>query len=216
MYRTGDVVAWTADGALVFSSGANRIYRLQPDVRAVTVFRAKSGGATGLAVSPDGLLTMCRPRAVVRMNPHGDEAVLAEGLNRPHDLVYASDGTLYFTDPPGGVLRWRDGELALVTDALAAPTAIALDGCRLYVADGGTVVRIDLASGARDTVHAGDEPVGGLTVDPDGRLFVCTPRGIHVHSELIELPESPRNAVWAGGDLYVTTTSSIYRIRRNR
>jgi gluconolactonase len=130
-------------------------------VGVVTVFRPKSGysgvdvgryrrpGSNGLAFSPDGLLTICQHgnRRVVRINPHGDVAVLAdrfEGrrLNSPSDLVYASDGTLFFTDPPfglpggfddparelpfSGVFAVRDGSIRLVTGALAAPNGIAL------------------------------------------------------------------------------------------
>ena len=81
-------------------------------------------------------------RRVVRVEPHGDVTVLAdrfEGkrLNSPNDLVYRSDGTLYFTDPPfglpevfddpqkelafSGVFRVRDGEVSLVDDSLGRP-----------------------------------------------------------------------------------------------
>jgi sugar lactone lactonase YvrE len=67
-------------------------------------------GSNGLAFSPDGLLTICQHgnRRVIRVNPHGDTTVLADAfggrrLNSPNDLVYRSDGTLYFTDPPFGL-----------------------------------------------------------------------------------------------------------------
>src|SRR5215207_2538424 len=111
---TGGAV-W-ATGALLFSThNANTIYRLEPKAGAVTVFRPKSGysgvdigrharpGSSGLALSPDGLLTICQlgNRRVVRVNPHGDLSVVADGLRAPRDLVYASDGTLYLTDPSG-------------------------------------------------------------------------------------------------------------------
>ena len=87
-----------------------------------TVFRAKSGytgvdigryhqpGSNGLTFDPDGRLTICQHgnRRVIRVEPHGNITVLAdryEGrrLNSPNDLVYRSDGTLYFTDPPFGL-----------------------------------------------------------------------------------------------------------------
>jgi gluconolactonase len=160
-----------SDGALLFSSpNTNTIYRLDPEAGEVTVFRAKSGysgldigryhqpGSNGLALSPDGLLTICQHgnRRVVRVNPHGDITVLADRfdgrrLNSPNDLVYRSDGTLYFTDPPfglpdafddpakelelSGVFRVRDGDVTLVTAELAGPNGIALspDERFLYV-----------------------------------------------------------------------------------
>ena len=95
---------------------------LEADDGRVTVFRSKSGytgpdigryhqpGSNGLTFDPQGRLTICQHgnRRVIRVNPHGDITVLADGyegrrLNSPNDLVYRSDGTLYFTDPPFGL-----------------------------------------------------------------------------------------------------------------
>src|SRR5919106_3876706 len=159
------------DGALLFSSpNTNAIYRYDPRLERVTVFRSKSGytgvdvgryhqpGSNGLAFSPDGLLTICQHgnRRVIRVNPHGDTTVLADAfegrrLNSPNDLVYASDGTLYFTDPPfglpgafadpdreldfSGVFRARDGETVLLSDELSGPNGLAFspDERHLYV-----------------------------------------------------------------------------------
>jgi gluconolactonase len=216
--------AWTADGALLFSSpNTNAIYRWAP-TGVVSLFRPKSGysgtdigcfrqpGSNGLAFSPDGLLTICQHgnRRVLRVNPHGDTTVLADRydgrrLNSPNDLVYASDGTLYFTDPPFGLrdpdateLGWsgvfcvRDGEVTLVTDELAGPNGVALSPNErfLYVGnwaeDAKVVMRYDLESGARGTVLAdltdepGEDAIDGLEVDADGNLYVCGPGGIWV------------------------------------
>ena len=161
---------WTRDGALLFSSpNTNTIYRWTPAGQ-VTVFRPKSGytgtdigryhqpGSNGLTLDPDGLLTICQHgnRRVIRVNPHGDTTVLAEAfegsrLNSPNDLVFRSDGTLYFTDPPfglpegfddsekeldfSGVFRARDGLVELVTDELDGPNGLAFspDERFLYV-----------------------------------------------------------------------------------
>jgi gluconolactonase len=161
---------WTRDGALLFSSpNTNAIYRWSPTGE-VTVFRPKSGytgadigryhqpGSNGLTFDPDGLLTICQHgnRRVIRVNPHGDISVMADSydgrrLNSPNDLVYRSDGTLYFTDPPfglpgvfgdpdkelpfSGVFRVRDGVVTLEDDSLAGPNGIAFspDESWLYV-----------------------------------------------------------------------------------
>jgi sugar lactone lactonase YvrE len=158
-----------AAGGLLFSSpNTNAIYRLDPHAARVTVFRAKSGyagtdigryhqpGSNGLAFSPDGLLTICQHgnRRVIRVNPHGDITVLADRyqdrrLNSPNDLVFRSDGTLYFTDPPfglpgvfddpakelpfSGIFRARGGEVTLVTDELAGPNGIAFSPDEKYL-----------------------------------------------------------------------------------
>jgi gluconolactonase len=63
-------------------------------------------------------------------------------FNSPNDLVYRSDGTLFFTDPffglpqfrddPrreldfAGVYAWKDGTLRLLTDEFSGPNGIAL------------------------------------------------------------------------------------------
>jgi gluconolactonase len=160
------------DGALLFSSpNTDAIYRWTPHGQ-VTVFRSKSGytgvdvgryhqpGSNGLTFSPDGLLTICQHgnRRVIRVNPHGNITVLADAyegkrLNSPNDLVYRSDGMLFFTDPPfglpgvyddpkkelpfSGVFRAKDGEVGLVTDKLAGPNGLAFspDERYLYVGD---------------------------------------------------------------------------------
>jgi gluconolactonase len=220
---------WSPDGALLFSSpNTNTIYRLDPDDGRVTVFRSKSGytgvdigryaqpGSNGLAFSPDGLLTICQHgnRRVIRVNPHGDTTVLADRydnrrLNSPNDLVYRSDGTLFFTDPPfglpdmfddpdkelpfSGVFRVREGEISLVTDELRGANGIALSPDERYLYVGNwdperkIVMRYDLDGGGGEVFYdmtdaPGDDAIDGIKVDGDGTLYVCAPGGIWVLS----------------------------------
>ncbi len=221
---------WSREGALLFSSpNTNAIYRWVPE-GAVTVFRPKSGytgvdigryhqpGSNGLTFSPDGLLTMCQHgnRRVIRVNPHGDVTVLAdrfEGkrLNSPNDLVYRSDGTLFFTDPPfglpgvfddpdkelpfSGVFRAKDGEVSLLTDELEGPNGLAFspDERRLYVGNWDyervVVMRYDPDTGEGSVFFdmtgapgSDEDAIDGLKVDRDGNLYVCGPGGIWVLS----------------------------------
>ncbi len=161
---------WHPDGYLLFSDpNANTIYRWSPDGQ-VSVFRTKSGytgvdvgefgqpGSNGLTLDAEGRLTVNEHgnRRVVRFERTGRLDVLAdrfEGkrLNSPNDLVYRSDGTLFFTDPPFGLPKFgddprkelafsgvyclRDGGLRLVTRDLAGPNGIAFspDERLLYV-----------------------------------------------------------------------------------
>jgi gluconolactonase len=162
---------WSPDNSLLFSSpNTNVIYRWDPSGR-VTVFRSKSGytgvaigryaqpGSNGLTFDPDGRLTMCQHgnRRILRVEPHGNVTVMADAyeakrLNSPNDLVYRSDGTLFFTDPPfglpdvfddpakelpiSGVFAVRpDGDVVLVTDELEGPNGLAFspDERVLYV-----------------------------------------------------------------------------------
>jgi gluconolactonase len=93
-------------------------------------------------------------RRVMRVNPHGDTTVLADSyegkrLNSPNDLVFRSDGTLFFTDPPfglpemfddpskelgfSGIFRVRDGEVALVSGELEGPNGLAFSPDERYL-----------------------------------------------------------------------------------
>ena len=220
---------WSPDGSLLFSSpNTNAIYRWSPAGR-VDVFRAKSGytgvdigryaqpGSNGLAFDPQGRLVLCQHgnRRVLRVNPHGDTTVLADRyrgqrLNSPNDLVFRSDGTLFFTDPPFGLPDPAEAELSFagvfmvrpgaepepVDTTLEGPNGIALspDERSLYVGnwadDRKVVVRYALLDDGRVagpgevitdlTDQPGDDAIDGLKVDRDGRLWVCGPGGLWV------------------------------------
>lgn len=160
----------TTPGHLLFSDpNANMIYRWSPDGQ-VSVFRTKSGysgfnvgeyhqpGSNGLTLDPQGRLTINQHgnRRVIRVEPRGNVTVLADRyngkrLNSPNDLVYRSDGALFFTDPPfglpkvfddplkelpfSGVYCVKDGQVKLISTDLDAPNGIALspDERTLYV-----------------------------------------------------------------------------------
>jgi gluconolactonase len=157
-----------AEGCLLFSDpNANRIYRWSPDGQ-LSVFREQSGyagtdvaeykqpGSNGLTLDREGRLTVNQHgnRRVVRVERDGTLTVLAdryEGrrLNSPNDLVYRSDGTLYFTDPPfglpkvfddprkelsySGVYFVKDGKLHLGARELTGPNGIAFSPDERYL-----------------------------------------------------------------------------------
>jgi len=159
---------WHPDGYLLFSDpNANTIYRWSPE-GSVSVFRTKSGytgfdigryhqpGSNGLTLDPSGLLTINEHgnRRVTRLEKTGKLTVLAdryEGkrLNSPNDLVYRSDGILYFTDPPfglpgtfddpakelpfSGVYMVKDGTVTLLTRELSGPNGIAFSPDERYL-----------------------------------------------------------------------------------
>ena len=155
-------------GYLLFSDpNANTIYRWSADGQ-VSVFRTKSGyagfnvgeyhqpGSNGLALDTQGRLTINQHgnRRVVRVEPRGNITVLADQfdgkrLNSPNDLVYRSDGALYFTDPPfglpkvfddprkelpySGVYCVKDGQVKLVSAELDAPNGLAFSPDEKYL-----------------------------------------------------------------------------------
>jgi gluconolactonase len=115
------------EGFLLFSDpNNNTIYRMSSDGD-VQVYLTKSGytgenigeyrqpGSNGLTTDSQGRLTICQHgnRRVVRIEKNGLTTVLADRfngkrLNSPNDLVYRSDGALFFTDPPFGLPKFRD------------------------------------------------------------------------------------------------------------
>ena len=116
-----------SDGYLLFSDPNNNvIYRWTQDGQ-LSIFMTKSGyrgfdigeygqpGSNGLTLDAQGRLTINQHgnRRVVRMEKNGQLTVLADHydgkrLNSPNDLVYRSDGALYFTDPPFGLPKFFD------------------------------------------------------------------------------------------------------------
>jgi len=164
---------WVRDGGyLLFSDpNANTIYKYGPGTE-LSVFRENSGysgadiaeyrqpGSNGLALDSQGRLTINEHgnRRVVRLEKDGSTTVLAdrfEGkrLNSPNDLVYRSDGTLFFTDPNFGLPKFGDdprkelpftgvfslhrGKLQVVSKDFSGPNGLAFspDEKFLYVAN---------------------------------------------------------------------------------
>jgi gluconolactonase len=161
---------WVKDGGyLLFSDpNANRIYKYT-ETGELSVFRDQSGydapdvaeygqpGSNGLTLDARGRLTINEHgrHRVSRLERDGSVTTLAasfEGkrLNSPNDLVYRSDGSLYFTDPPFGLPKFYDdprkelpysgvfrlrpgGELTLLAGDLKGPNGIAFSPDEKYL-----------------------------------------------------------------------------------
>src|SRR5207248_2144339 len=119
---------WVRDGGyLLFSDPNNNVIYRWSEEDGVSAYRTHSGyagmnigeysqpGSNGLTLDAQGRLTINEHgnRRVTRLEKDGSLTLLAdryEGkrLNSPNDLVYRSDGTLYFTDPPFGLPKFFD------------------------------------------------------------------------------------------------------------
>lgn len=117
-------------------------------------------GSNGLTLDSEGRLTLCEhgDRRISRVEKDGGKKTLVDSyegkrLNSPNDLVFHSNGDLYFTDPPYGLPdRWddprreldfcgvyrlsKDGKLTLLTKDMTRPNGLAFspDEKTLYVA----------------------------------------------------------------------------------
>jgi gluconolactonase len=160
---------WVKAGkCLLFSDpNANTMYKYTSEGK-LLVFREKSGydgvdiaefgqpGSNGLTMDPQGRLTINQHgnRRVIRVEQNGSETVLAdqfEGkrLNSPNDLVYRSDGALFFTDPPFGLPKFHkdprkqlpfegvfslyQGKLRVVSKDMTGPNGIAFSPNEKYL-----------------------------------------------------------------------------------
>ncbi len=159
---------WKRDEAALYFSdpNANTIYRYQGGT--LEVFRHPSGysgadiqeygqpGSNGLTLDAQGRLTINEHgnHRVSRLDSDGNVEILAdkfEGrrLNSPNDLVYRSDGALFFTDPPfglpkffadarkeldfSGVYSLANGTLRLISKELSGPNGIAFSPDEKYL-----------------------------------------------------------------------------------
>lgn len=164
---------WNKQGGyLLFSDiPANAVYRWKPG-DGVSLFMKNSGysgsapfagnepGSNGLTFDAFNRLVLCRhgDRQIGRLEADGRITVLADRydgdrFNSPNDLVFKSNGDLYFTDPPFGLPRafddpnkapvqgvyrvGKDGTVTRLISDIKAPNGIAFspDEQILYVSD---------------------------------------------------------------------------------
>ncbi len=112
---------WFGDGRFLLWSDIpnDRILRWDEGSGQVSVFRKPSNHANGLARDTAGRLLTCEhgTRRVTRTEYDGRVTVLADRyrgkrLNSPNDIICQSNGAVWFTDPPFGILGWWEGEPA--------------------------------------------------------------------------------------------------------
>jgi gluconolactonase len=163
---------WIRDGGyLLFSDIPRNSVMKWKEGEGLSLFMKPSGytgqsprggepGSNGLLVDAAGRLVLCQhgDRRLVRVEKDGRWTTLVDRyqgkrLNSPNDAVFKSNGDLYFTDPPYGLLGkdretlgelgfcgvyrlGTDARLTLLTDRMTRPNGIAFspDEKTLYVA----------------------------------------------------------------------------------
>jgi gluconolactonase len=165
---------WLREGNYLLFSDVprNTVFQWKESQVGTTVFLNPSGytgktarggepGSNGLTLDPKGRLVLCQhgDRRVARRENDGTMTTLAdryEGkrFNSPNDAIYKSNGDLYFTDPPYGLLKLNDdpqkelpfngvyrvkpdGSVTLLTREMTFPNGLAFspDEKTLYVAN---------------------------------------------------------------------------------
>ncbi len=164
-----------AEGPVYFPAGRyvlfsdipnNRIMRYSEDDGHLSVYRQPSMNSNGNTIDREGRLVTCEHsgRRVTRTELDGSITVIADKyqgkkLNAPNDVVVASNGAIWFTDPGYGIkgdyeglkepfeqdkhnvfrVDPKSGEVKVVADDFVMPNGIAFsaDEKKLYVIDTG-------------------------------------------------------------------------------
>jgi gluconolactonase len=153
-----------ADDSVAWSDVRGNVVRRWSAADGATDLYRPSDFANGHTLDHDGRILACEhgTRRVARYEPDGSRTTIVDRykgkrLNSPNDIVVASDGAIWFTDPPYGILDdnegykadselggcfvfrldRRTGELSIATDALVHPNGLAFspDEGILYVSD---------------------------------------------------------------------------------
>jgi gluconolactonase len=209
-FRWSEGPAWFGDGRYLLWSDIpnNRIMRWDEETGAATVFRKPSNFSNGNTRDRQGRLITCEhgTRRVSRTEYDGTITTVAdkfEGkpLNSPNDVVCKSDGSIWFTDPPFGILGFYEGYVArpelptnvyrvdgkggpatVATGDVQRPNGLAFspDESKLYVVEAGTtpraIVVFDVVGGTRLTnkrkfIDPGSGTPDGFRCDVDGNLW---------------------------------------------
>ncbi|TMS00418.1 SMP-30/gluconolactonase/LRE family protein [Nonomuraea basaltis] len=209
-------VYFPAGRFLVWSDIPNeRMLRWDEMTGAVGPFRQPSGYVNGNTLDREGRLISCEHgnRRVTRTEHDGSITVIAdrwEGrrLNSPNDVVVRSDGSIWFTDPPYGILSDYEGhaaeqeidgchvyradpvtgEVRIVADDFVRPNGLAfsLDERRLYVADTSERhLRVfdvrengTLAGGKVFAEGGDDDKFDGMRLDDTGRIWTAAGKAV--------------------------------------
>ncbi len=203
--RWAEGPVWFGDGRYLLWSDLpnNRIMKWEEETGAVSVFRKPSHNTNGNTRDRQGRLLSCEhdTRRVVRTEYDGTITVIADRydgkrLNSPNDIVCKSDGSIWFTDPPFGVLGFYEGhpaplelptnvyrwdpkttQLSVVSGEINRPNGLTFspDETKLYVIEAGSNPRL---------IHVFDVVNGGTALSGK-RVFITaepggTPDGFRV------------------------------------
>jgi gluconolactonase len=178
---------WFGDArALLWSDiPNNRIMRWDEETGRVSVFRKPSNNANGNTRDRQGRLVTCEhdTRRVTRTEYDGTVTVLIDKfdgkpLNSPNDIVVKSDDSIWFTDPPFGILGNYEGHVdkpelptnvyrldktgraSVVTGDVNRPNGLCFspDETKMYIVEAGLPSRVIRVF---DVVENGTRPTAG-------------------------------------------------------
>jgi len=228
----------------------------------VSEFRNPSNFCNGNTLDNDENLISCSHggRCVYKTDDDLNVSVIVDQyagkkLNSPNDVCVKSDGTIWFTDPPYGILSDYEGylgkqeyggcfvfkydpklkKLDVMTKNLDRPNGIAFshDEKKIYIADTGEDIKCLYVFDIENEKITNQKLVydfkpffsDGFRCDKDGNIWTSAGKAIkcfNPYNELIGqilVPELVSNLEFGGREgniLYITATSSLYKIELNQ
>jgi gluconolactonase len=220
---------WRPSGVLWFSDVVGNVVRQwSPDGKVTEIL--KPGGYDGNSlpaggyIGPNGMVNYKDGSVLVCQ--HGNRRIALIGadmkvstfidkfegkkINSPNDLIFKSDGSLYFTDPPyglpkqdddpakelkfNGVYRWANGKLQVVIKDMTRPNGLAFspDEKTLYVANSDEKKRVWMRY---DVAPNGAVSNGKVFADVTAEKEAGVPDGMKVDS-LGNVYASGAGGVW--------------------
>ena len=180
---------------------SDRIMRWDESSGHVSTFRSPSQNANGNTIDREGRLVTCEQltRRVTRTEHDGSITVVADRIegkrfNSPNDVIVASDGAIWFTDPTYGIDSDYEGRRA----------ASEIGRSRLY--------RVDPSDGSVRV--AGDDFIqpNGLAFSPDERrLYVSDTGRTHVEDGPAHIRVFDVDAgKLSGGDVFAECPTGLF------
>jgi len=213
-------LTWDRQGRLlVCEHASSQVTRTERDGRITSIATHYAGKQLN---SPNDILCGADGRIYFTDPPYG--RVEYYGIKRGQKLPFQG---VYRVGPD-------PSRPTLLVDDFDRPNGLclSLDGRRLYVNDTARQhIRVfdltpegTLTGGRVWAETRGEEPGApdGMKMDCAGNIYCCGPGGIHVFSRdavclgVLRVPETPSNMAWGDADyrsLYITATTSVYRIR---
>ncbi len=254
---------WNPQGWYLFSDiPANCIFQIDA-LKNKKIYLAESGtnttsdedinpqqaGSNGLAYDRTGNLVICQHGSHALAVYDGAKLEQLTGnynnkpYNSPNDLIFHSDGRLFFSDPPyglrdgqlnpakfqdkAGVFCFNHGAVEMISDRYAYPNGVCLspDERVLYICSN---KNFEAFISRYDTVNHlllddfAEENSDGISCDRAGNVYLCNKDGIIIldnkgkRAGWIQLPAIPANICWGGdegNDLLICARQYILLIR---
>jgi gluconolactonase len=179
----------------------NRILEIDPASGESSIHRSEVEFTNGRTLAPDGSVIQCsHGRRAIEREADGEVTILVDSwegrrLNSPNDVVVARDGSIWFTDPPYGIVQPHEGhpgepeyggnfvfrfepttgELRPVVTDMEEPNGLAFspDESVLYISDTSSALRTD----GTGNHHIRAYDVNGAACE-NGRVFAVVEPGV--------------------------------------